>query len=86
VERERVAKESGPPRECYKPETADDTECFYDFWQMREFHLSSVSNVLGLRIVTTALTPADSAVNTGTPENTALVNYINGQSVLIHGG
>jgi hypothetical protein len=55
-------------------------------WQMREFHLSSVSNVLGLRIVTTALTPADSAVNTGTPENTALVNYINGQSALIHGG
>jgi hypothetical protein len=52
-------------------------------WQLREFHLNGTP---ALTLSTVALTPADSAVNNGTPENTALVNYINGQSALIHGG
>jgi hypothetical protein len=55
-------------------------------WQLREFHLTSVNNVLGLHLSTTGNTPVNSAVTTGTTQNTTLVNYINGQSALLHGG
>jgi hypothetical protein len=52
-------------------------------WQLREFHLDSA---LGLRISTTAATPADGAVSASNPANQILVSYINGSAALIHGG
>ena len=36
VERERVAKEIGMPRECHKPEAGGYIECFYDFYYLPE--------------------------------------------------
>ncbi len=55
-------------------------------WQLRESHLTSVAGVLGLRPVTTALTPANSAATPNSTQNLALVNYLNTQATLIHGG
>jgi hypothetical protein len=52
-------------------------------WQLREFHLDGA---LGLRIATTAATPADGAVSASNPANQVLVSYINGSAALIHGG
>jgi len=54
-------------------------------WELREFHLTNVNNVLALRLSATGNTPAEAVRTAGTAQNT-LIEYLTGSSVLLHGG
>jgi hypothetical protein len=55
-------------------------------WQLREFHLTSAADGVGLRLAATAQTPPGSAVTDRTLENQALLRYLAGSPAEIHGG
>jgi hypothetical protein len=55
-------------------------------WELREFHLTNVNNVLALRLSATGNTPAEGAKVAGSAANQALLSYISENAPLLHGG
>jgi hypothetical protein len=55
-------------------------------WQLREFRLGTDGGPLALWLFATAQTPADGAAVAGTPENRALIGYLDASRAAIYGG